>query len=150
MTATHNKLKTILFSLTPDAGGTGTPVNFECQLSQWQVQNNTDDPEQRYTFCPDGEFYEDADPSYALSLTFYSDWKADGISDFLWQHHGEVVDFTLDHLPDVADQHVQWTGTCRIKSPNAGGEVRSTESQEVTLAILGTPTYVPNADVTAP
>lgn len=140
MTATHNKLKTIQFSLDPSADGTGA-INFECQVSQWEMQNNTDDPTQRYTFCPDGEFYEDADPAYALALTFFSDWRSTGISDFLWMHDGETVAFTLDHHPDIVEQHVQWTGTCRIKAPNAGGEARATETTEVTLAVLGKPTY---------
>ncbi|MGH3099022.1 MAG: hypothetical protein ACRDMV_23795, partial [Streptosporangiales bacterium] len=116
----------------------------------WEMQNNTDDPTQQYTYCADGSFYETADPAYALSLTFLSDWQADGISDFLWSNDGQTVDFTLDHLPDVATQHVQWTGSCQIKAPNAGGDVRTTESQEVVLPVVGTPTYVPNADVVAP
>lgn len=148
MAPVHNKLKLIEFSLTP-SGESGTPIQFECQVSSWEMQNNTDDPEQQYTFCPDGSFYETQDDAYALSLTFFSDWQEDGISDFLWQNDGTTLDFTLDHMPDVATQHVQWTGTCQIKAPNAGGDARATESQEVVLPIVGKPTYVPNSDVTA-
>lgn len=142
----HNKIKTITFSLD-DGGGTPNPINFECQISSWEVQNNTDDPTQHYTLCPDGSFYETAEPAYGLSLTFFSDWQTDGISDWLWQHDGDTVDFVLDHLPNVADQHVQWTGSCLVKAPNVGGDARATESQTIVLQVVGEPNYIPNADV---
>lgn len=131
----HRKLKLIEFALgTP-------PVQFECQLSSWQVVNNTEDGDKRYTFCPDGEYREETDPDYALQLTFDSDWKLNGISDFLQEHDGEESAFTLSHHPDIPEENVTWTGVCVIKAPNVGGDARTTEQQEVTLLCIGKPLY---------
>src|SRR5262245_42341312 len=102
MAAHNRKLKLIEFTVD------GT--SFECQLQSWNLANNTDDGERMYTFCPDGEFIEDAEPQYALELTFFSDWRSDGVSDFLWAHDQETVAFQLDHHPDVVGEHVRWTG----------------------------------------
>lgn len=135
MPVTHRKLKLIEFNLgTP-------PIQFECQVSAWNIANNTDDPEKLYTFCPDGEFYEDVDPAYALELTFFSSWVEDGISDWLQMHDGEEADFVLNHHPDIPAENVTWTGTCLIKAPNVGGEVRANETQEATLPCIGKPVY---------
>jgi hypothetical protein len=133
MAAHNRKLKVIEFAV----GGT----NFEAQISNWTLENNSEDGEKFYTFSPDGEFIEEAEPDYALTLTFFSDWRSDGISDYLVANDGMNAAFTLDHHPDVAAEHVTWTGTVRIKAPNVGGEARTTETQEVTLQCIGKPTY---------
>lgn len=133
MAAHNRRLKTILFTLNS--------VSYECQLSSWTVQNNTEDGEKMYSFCPDGEFREEADDDYALELTFYSDWRSAGISNFLVQNDQLNASFQLDHHPGVAGEHVRWTGTVKVKAPNVGGEVRTTEMTEVTLQIIGKPTY---------
>lgn len=133
MAVHHRKLKLIEFSID------GT--QFECQVSEWNVANNTDDGERHFTFCPDGEFREDADDDYALELKFFSDWRSAGISDFLVQNDKTEVLFELNHHPDVTGEHVRWSGTVRIKAPSVGGEARSEEMTEITLPIKGKPTY---------
>ena len=134
MTATHNrKLKLINFAIDS--------VSFECQVQTWNLANNTEDGEKFYAFCPDGEFREDAEPDYALELTFYADWRSDGISDFLTAHDQETVDFTLDHHPDIPEEHVRWTGQVKLKAPNVGGDARTTEMTEATLQVIGMPEY---------
>jgi hypothetical protein len=143
MTTTINRLKEITFSL--DAVTT-----FNCQIKQWMIANNTEDGERHYTLCPDGETRDEPDDDYALELTFFSDWKTNGISDFLWKNDGATVAFVLDHMPNVATQHVRWTGNVRIKAPSAGGEARANEEQTVTFPVIGKPVYVDNATVTGP
>lgn len=133
MTVHNRKVKIIEFTIDG--------ISFECQVQTWNLANNTEDGERFYSQCPDGEFREDAEPDYALELTFYSDWRSDGISDFLWEHDQETLDFVLDHHPDIAAEHVQWTGQVKVKAPNSGGEARTTEMTEVTLPIVGKPTY---------
>lgn len=133
MAVHHRKLKLIEFSID------GT--SFECQVNSWQVVNNTDDGERHFTFCPDGEFREDADDDYALELKFFSDWRSEGISDFLVQNDMTEVAFQLDHHPDVVGEHVRYSGTVRIKAPSTGGDIRTTEMTEVTLPIKGKPVY---------
>ena len=130
------KLKKITFSLGTDPDD----VNFEAQLSSWTLENNSDDGEQLWGY--DGTpTREESDPDYALSLTFYGDWRADGISEYLTLNDGQIVDFVLDHHPDIATEHVKWTGQVKVKAPNVGGEVRTTESQDVTLQCIGKPAF---------
>lgn len=134
MTANNRKLKII----TLDIGGS----EFQAQLTDWKITNDTDDAEIKYTFGGDDEaFAEEADASFKLELKFYSDWRSGGISDFLWAHDGETVTFQLDHLPDIVGEHVQWGGSVQIKAPSVGGEIRTTEVTEATLAIVGKPVY---------
>ena len=130
----HNrKLKVI----TLDIGGT----NRECQVSTWQMNNNSEDGAKLYSFCPDGEAVEDTDPDYSLDLSFFSDWTPGGISDWFVLHDGETVPFQLDHHPDIVGEHVRWAGELKVKAPNVGGEVRTTETQEITLQCIGKPEY---------
>lgn len=136
MAFTNRKLKTIAFAL-------GTANQFEAQIQSWELSNDSDDPEKIYSYGADGanEDYEEVDPAWSLNLTFYSDWKADGISDYLMLNDGETVTFELTHHPDIAAEAVKWSGSLRIKAPNIGGEVRNTETQEATFAIIGAPVY---------
>ena len=147
----HSKrLKQITFTLEPP--GEGEPVEFQCQLSNWQIQNNTEDGEKRFTFCgpgTDGEFREEADDDYMLELTFFSDWRTDGISEFLTKADQQTVAFVLDHHVDDEDSHVRWTGEVKIKAPTAGGDARAIESQTVTYPIIGKPVFEDNATVSA-
>lgn len=129
----QRRIKIIEFSLD------GT--QFECQVRSWTINNNTDDGEVIYTQCPDGEGREDADPDFSLDLTFLADWRESGVSDFLWSNDGEEVDFVLDHHPDIPAEHVQWTGTVKLRAPNTGGEARATEETTVTLPLIGEPVY---------
>lgn len=133
MAAHNRRLKTITFTL----GGTA----FECQVSTWNLTNNSDDGEQMFTFCPDGEFREETDDSYSLELTFFSDWRSAGISSYLWENDRADVAFVLNHHPGVVGEHVRWSGTCRIKAPNVGGDVRTTETTEATMQVVGKPTF---------
>ena len=131
MSAHNRRLKFIEFAL----GAT----NFQIQCSSWTLTNNSPDGEKMYTYDPDGEFYEEADPEYALDLRFFSDWRSAGISEYLWENDGAVVTFTLDHFPDIPAEHITWTGEVLIKAPNVGGDVRTTEVTEVTLRCIGKP-----------
>lgn len=143
MTAVHSrKLKRILFAIgDEDASPAITEEQFECQISNWQIVNNTPDGDRHFTFCPDGEFREEPDADYALELTFFADWREDGISDFLTAHDGKVLEFVLDHHPDVEGEHVRWSGRVRVKAPTVGGEARATESQTVTYPLQDRPVY---------
>lgn len=135
MTTHNRKLKVIEFVLLG--------VNFECQVSSWKMNNNTEDGDKLYSFCgpAGGEFRADAEPDYSLDLTFYSDWRSAGISRFLTDHDGETVAFKLDHHPDIPLEHVYWEGDTKLRAPNVGGDARTTEMTETTLVIIGKPTF---------
>jgi hypothetical protein len=116
-------------------------ISFECQVQSWTLDPGFEDGDRLYSYCPDGVSVEETDPDPTLELKFYSDWRSNGISDFLWQHAGETVDFVLDHHPDVPAEHVTWTGQVYLKPGPAGGDVRTTEMTEVTLQCVDIPVY---------
>jgi hypothetical protein len=144
--AIHKRKMTLIeFSLGTDP----TDVAFECQVQSWSLNNNTEDGDKIYSLCPTGEDTEETDPDYTLDITAYADWRSDGFSDYLVQHDGETVAFRLDHHPDIPAEHVTWTGDLKVKAPNVGGEARETEMTEVTLVIIGTPTYTRDDDASS-
>lgn len=132
--ATNYKLKIAVLTI----GGS----QFQGQITEMTINNDTDDAEIFNTYGGDGSsFAEAAEPSFQLELKGFADWTLGGFSDFLWAHNGETVAFTLDHHPDVVGSYVRWTGNVQIKAPSAGGEIRTTELTETSLAIVGTPVY---------
>lgn len=131
------KIKLIEFSL----GNDPSDIAFECQISEWTLNNNTEDGDKIYTLCPTGEDTEETDPDYTLDLTAFSDWRSDGFSDYLWKHDGETVDFRLVHHPDIPAEKVSWTGQAKIKAPSVAGVARETETTAVTLTLVGKPVY---------
>ena len=133
MVAHNRKLKQITF----DIGG----AEFSAQCTTWQVVNNSNTGDKQFTYAPDGEFTEEADPDYSLTAAFFADWRSNGISDFLWAHDGETVTFRIDHHPSVPLEHVRWDGSLTVKAPSAGGDVRTTEVTEIEFAIVGKPLY---------
>jgi hypothetical protein len=140
--ANINKLKEITFSID-------SITTFNCQIRGWQILNNTPDGEKVYTLCPDGETYDQPDDDYALELTFLADWATSGISEFFWDNDGQVVAFVLDHMPDVATQHVRWSGDVRVKASSVGGTARENEEHTITLPIVGKPVFTNNASIGA-
>jgi hypothetical protein len=133
VTVHNRRLKLITFTL----GG----QSFECQVKTWKLNPNEEDGERQYTYCEDGEFFEETDPDPDLELSFFSDWRSSGISRYLWENGGETVAFQLDHHPDIVGEHVRWTGEVRIKRPSVGGDARTTEVTDITLKCVGMPEF---------
>jgi len=119
--------------------------SWQCQTESVTLENNTDDPEQAFTLCADGTYYEEPDPSYSLNFTALADWRANGLSRWLTQNDGTTATFVYVLHPDDVASTVHWTGSVRIKAPNAGGDGRATEKQEIALAVLGKPAFVVGA-----
>jgi hypothetical protein len=129
----QHRLKIVTFTL---AG-----VDYSCQLNSWTLNNNTVDGVKTFTYCPDSEFRTETDNDYSLTMKFYSDWRAGGISDYLWNNSRAIAAFVLDHHPDLVGEHIRWAGNCVIKAPTVGGDVRTTEETSQTLLILGLPIF---------
>jgi hypothetical protein len=129
----HRKIKTIVL----DIGGT----TYQCQIENFNFINNTPDGEKIYSMCPNGVDLEETDEDWALSLRWFADWRSGGLSDFLMLNDGQNAAVTLEHHPDIAEEHTVWEGTMRIKAPNVGGDVKVTERQEQTFQLLEKPTY---------
>lgn len=112
---------------------------FECQLRSWTLNPGVQDGERVYTYCSSGpnSFIEETDDEPTLQLTFFSDWRSNGVSDFLWSNNNTEAAFVLDHHPDIVGEHVRWSGSVLVKPPAVGGDARITEVSEVTLQIVG-------------
>lgn len=133
MPATGLKLKVITLTINGE--------NYECQLRSWNLDPGIPDGDTLYTFCPDGAVVDEGEPNPTLQLTFLSDWSTTGISRILTENSGDEVPFQLDHHPDIPAQWVRWTGTVKLKAPPVGGEARAMELTEITLKIVGDPTF---------
>lgn len=137
MTVHVQRLKIVTFTI----GGN----SFDCQLQSWSLDYGVKDGDRLYSFCSAGEgnnvAISETDPEPTLDLKFFSDWRSNGISDYLTANNGLVAAFVLDHHPDVIGEHVQWSGNVVLKIGTIGGDARATEMTEVTLQVVGTPTY---------
>lgn len=136
MPTNSRKLKEITFTL---AGN-----DFKCQLELWRFKNGTQPGERFFTYCgpgPEGEFREDAEPDWELELAFHTDWRLNGISDFLMANDQQQAAYVLVNRPSTAGEAVQFSGTCKIMAPSVGGQARTTEKYDVALPINGKPTY---------
>ena len=131
MSAHNRKLSVLVL----DLGGN----EFQIQCRKAEIINNTDDSEFFPTYAPDGGFIEAADAAFALDLEFYSDWRSNGVSRWLWEHDGETVPYSVTHHPDIPAETVIFTGECQIKAPNVGGEIRTTEVTACVLVCSGKP-----------
>lgn len=134
-TSVHTRrLKIIVFTL---AG-----VDYSCQVNNWSMINNTVDGTKTWSYCGDvSQFRTETDDDYALQLKFFADWRANGISTYLWNNARAVAAFVLDHMPDIVGEHVRWNGNCVIKAPTVGGDLRTIEETSVTLLVLGLPIF---------
>jgi hypothetical protein len=81
------------------------------------------------------DFEEETDAEPTLAVTFFADWREDGISDFLWTNRGQVATVSITHHAGLVGEEVQFTGKVRLKAPPVGGEARTTEEQEVTFVV---------------
>jgi len=135
VTVNQRRLKVIQFTLAGTA--------YDCQVKSWAMTNSTPLGDKQFSFCADGtgEFREETDPDYSLDLTFWADWRAGGINDYLTLNDQVTVAFQLDHHPFVVGEHVRWVGTCQLRAPNVGGEPRVTEQFETSFPVIGKPTY---------
>ena len=116
-------------------------VSVECQLNSWTLDPGTQDGDRLYTYCPDGVAVAETDDEPTLQLKLYADWRAEGFSSFLWSNPKTVAAFTLDHHPEVATEHVRWTGNVLIQPAPVGGDVRDNEETEITLMVIGEPVF---------
>lgn len=137
MTIHQRRLKIINFTL----GG----VAYDCQITSWTLSYGIKTGDRIYTYCAAGEgqnsFIEETDGEPTLNLKFLADWTAGGMSDYLVTNNMVTAAFVLDHHPDITGEHVRLSGSVQLQAPDVGGDARDTETEEVTLPIIGTPVY---------
>jgi hypothetical protein len=137
MSVHQNRLKILNFTIDG--------IAFDCQINSWNMNPNAKTGTHEYTYCAAGEgnndFYEETDDQWTLEIKFFSDWRVNGISDYLMSHNKDVAAFVLDHHPDISGEHVRWSGNLVVLAPAIGGDSRTTESQDITFSVLGIPDY---------
>lgn len=134
----QRRLKIISFTLN------GT--EYSAQITSWKVSAGIKTGNRVYTFNVTGEgtnsFVEETDGEPSLDIKFLADWTVGGLSDYLWVNNMAVVPFVISNHPDITGEKSTLSGTVQLQAPDAGGDARSTEEQEVTLPIIGAiPTY---------
>lgn len=127
------RIKTISFILDG--------VEYSTQITSWKVSTGDKVGDRVYTQSIAGEGHnstiEETDGTPTLDITFGADFRAAGISDKLWQHHNEIVEYSLDHHPDIPEEHIQFSGLVQLKAPDVGDDSRKTEIQETNMPIIG-------------
>lgn len=122
-------------------------VSYECQITGYEVQNNTPESEEVRTLCPDGIVYDDQDEQWSLNLKGLHDWAAGGISRAVLAANNTTVAFVLVHLKDVPAEDVQISGNVRIKAGNIGGDRGARDEFDWTWPIVN---FDPVAGITYP
>lgn len=124
-----------------------TPTDFAMQLTNARVEPTENVTEGEDLNLLDGSTLlgeDDVTYSYVLAGTAVQDLNASGFTDYTWDNAGVEVPFTF--IPNTArGAAVGVTGTCRVSPVAIGGDVKVRNTTDFTFAIIGTPTFTPDA-----
>ena len=125
---------------TIPAGGAGTAVSFECQVTSGAVIATPTPLTVPATGC-EGPSTRQAASSYTLNIAFLQDWGAtDSLSQFLWDNQLEDADFELSvgatPIPIA-------TGVCQLVAGDYGGDFANPLTAVADMGITGTPEIGP-------
>ena len=124
-------------------GPTATATNVECQVTSAIIQA-TADPKELTTMC--GKVTVPGVTAYVLNVDYAQDWGPTGISTFLFENDGVLVDFelipTTSALPMAA-------GQCYAVPGDFGGAAGEIMVGSVSLGIDGAPTITSSATTAA-
>lgn len=115
-------------------------VDVDCQVTAATI-SATPDPKELTTMC--GKVTVPGVTAYVLNLDFAQDWHESGISTFLFENDGALVDFTL--TPTASTQPTA-TGKLYVAPGDFGGTVGEIAVATVALGIEGKPTITPATD----
>lgn len=120
----------------------GTATDVSCAVKGAIVTPDTPDDEVVETFC--GPITTPGTTTWTLDLELLQDWRTDGLSRFLYDHRGADVTFRLDMYgsPHTATgDEPAAAGTCRAVAPKYGGTSGEYAEDELSLPIVGEPTF---------
>jgi len=126
-----------IVTLGPTAG---TNVSVECQVTGATIAA-TADPKELTTLC--GKVTVPGITAYVLNLDYAQDWYQSGISTFLYENDGELVDFSIQPTTDTQPTA---TGRFYIVPGDFGGTAGEIMVASVALGIDGKPTITPATD----
>ena len=135
-------------SLTLQAAGQPTPIEFNCNVRIATVEAAAGDAVTFEPLCEDGAYSESTPTTYALHLVGAQDWTgtpAYGLTRYLDEFEGLSAAFELQaHGQDIdpsPDQPAK-SGTCILAAPSYGGEKSTYAEFDVTMPIVGKPATV--------
>ena len=120
-------------------GAVGSEVSVECQMTNMTI-SATPDPKELTTVC--GKVTVPGITAFVLNLEGAQDWGASGVSTYLYENDGELVDFSLK--PTATAQPIA-TGKVYIAPGDFGGVAGEIAVFSVSLGIDGKPTITPAA-----
>jgi len=123
--------------------GTGTPTEVSCQITGATIKA-TPDPKTLVTMC--GKSTVPGVTAYTLELTGAQDWSAAGVSTYLMDNDGVLVDFVLTPTDQAAPSAA---GQCWAVPGDFGGTVGEIAVFSVTMGIEGKPTITSSTTVVA-
>ncbi len=124
-------------------GPTATATSVECQITEATI-SATPDPKEATTLC--GKVTVPGVTGYVLNLAYLQDWHESGISMFLYENDGELVDFSIQPTADATPTAI---GLCYITPGDYGGAAGEIMTASVSLGIDGKPTITPVTDPVA-
>jgi hypothetical protein len=131
---------TLTLRLSSDA--VGVPVEYQCDVHTAEILPTAGDEVTYSTLCAEGSYSSRGKTSYALHVVAAQRWAADGLASFLWDHDGELADFTYqahgDGVTPTADLPGM-SGQVQLIAGAYGGEADTYAELDVTLACTSKP-----------
>ena len=129
-----------LVGFTIPAGGAGTPVQFECQVTLASISATPNSVTVPPTGC-EGASTRQLAPTYTLNLNYLQDWgQTDSLSQFLWDNQLVDADFELS-LGDAPIPVA--TGVCQLVAGDYGGDFANPLTATAAMGITGQPDIAP-------
>lgn len=125
-------------------GETGSPKEFGAQVSEANLspEYDSDDP---ISVLSGDEYAGDETEAWTLSTVLYQDYSAESLHLWLYENAGEEVPFTFVPSKQGA---LQAKGVVKVRAASIGGEVKTRNTSDLELPVVGRPTLT--ADYTAP
>ena len=125
---------------TVTLGPTVSGISVECQITE-AIISAAPDPKEATTLC--GKVTIPGITAFTLNLGYLQDWTIDtGISMFLFENDGQLVDFELVPTANAAPMAV---GKCYISPGDFGGTAGEIMVGAVSLGLEGKPTITGSA-----
>jgi len=117
-------------------GETGTSKEFGTQVSEATLspEYDSDDP---ISVLSGDEYAGDETEAWTLAVVLYQDYTAESLHLWLYQNAGEELPFTF--VPSKAGA-IQAQGVAKIRAASIGGEVKTRNTSDLELPVVGRPT----------
>ena len=83
--------------------------------------------------------------TWSLNATLLQSYSVGGLTDWLFDHRGEVVPFTF--TPRTSHGRA-WTGEVKVRPMSVGGDVKTRNTSDVEFPLVGEPVKAVNPDAT--